>query len=325
MINATGLIPEWSPQDAVLLSWPTAEMDWSMHLQSTTVCYVGIVRTLLEFVDVVIVCEEKTEVLAAVGDLSGSKHKLYFVEGIPLNDTWIRDYGPLCTIQDGERVVVDFRFNAWGQKFASDQDNQLIRRLYDRGAFAPGVWVKNRQDIVLEGGGIEVNGKGIALTTSPMLQAPNRNSWMPEHTQCLEVQEALGLSQLLVLDLKALEGDDTDGHIDTMVRFVNDDTLVTVVEGKLPFNAVQLPMPMPKYNDGHQLPATYANFLITNGAVLVPTYNDPADDVAIEILQELFSDRKVVGVDCRALILQNGSLHCATMQIPKGFLNKEKL
>ncbi len=322
MIKATGLIPEWSSQDAVLLSWPTAEMDWGMYLQSAVNCYSEMIHALLEFVDVVVMCQTKDEVLNSLGDLSGANYRLRFVEHMPLNDTWIRDYGPLCTLQDGERVVVDFRFNAWGQKFASDQDNQLILRLYEREFFEPSVWVKNKQNIVLEGGGIEVNSMGVALTTSPMLQAPNRNTWLPEHAQCAEIKAALGVKQLLVLDMDPLEGDDTDGHIDTMVRFVDDHTLVTVVEGDFPFPSVLLPMPMPKYYDGRQLPATYANFLITNGGVLVPTYNDPADEVAIGVLQELFEDRKVVGVDCRALILQNGSLHCATMQLPEGFLNK---
>lgn len=325
MTNATGLIPEWSQQDAVMLSWPTEEMDWQSNLQSTLDCYVGIVRTLLRYIDVVVLCRTKEEVLDAVGEKGGECHQLYLLDQFPLNDTWIRDYGPLCTHQGGERVVVDFCFNAWGQKFASDQDNQVVRRLYDRGVFAPDVWVKNRQDLVFEGGGIEVNSKGIGLTTSPMLYAPNRNSWMPEHSQCLQIEDALGLSQLLVLEQSALEGDDTDGHIDTMVRYVSDDTLVSAVDGEFPYDVVRLPMPMPKYNDGRQLPATYANFLITNGAVLVPTYNDAADEEAIGVLQDLFRDREVVGIDCRALIMQNGSLHCATMQIPEGFLNKEKL
>ena len=329
------LLPEESRQDAVLLSWPVRGMDWTDYLSEIHATYEAIVRALLRFVDVVLITPPDSEFRESfLQEMRQSPHTLYRISGIDLNDTWIRDYGPLCLVGDsGQKMVVDYAFNGWGGKFEADRDNAFTRRFHEAGFFSENVVYRDCRDFVFEGGAIDVSGSGCGLTTASVLEYPGRND-LSRASQVLRLMRDLGLRDFYVLTIDPLPGDDTDGHVDTMVRFLSDSEIVTCVpldpdeEALLTkkYTIRHLPMPNPILWDGEVKPATYANFLITNGAILVPTYGDPVHDKeALEIIRSLSDQREVVGIDCRVLVRQNGSLHCATMQIPEGFLDKSKL
>ena len=258
------------------------------------------------------------------------------------NDTWARDHA-FITLKDkhGDPQLLDFCFNGWGMKFASDKDNLINSKLFGK-SLLNGDYI-NKRDFVLEGGSIESDGKGTMLTTSLCLLAPNRNDTKSRHEIEEYLKETFNLQQVLWLDYGYLAGDDTDSHVDTLARLCPDDTITyvkcsytndehysallamekqlesfTTLDGK-PYRLLPLPMPEAIYDeDGYRLPATYANFLIMNEAVLYPTYAQPENDKeAARVLSEAFPGREIVGVDCRALIKQHGSLHCVTMQYPE--------
>ena len=259
------------------------------------------------------------------------------------NDTWARDHGAITLLDADEPVLLDFKFNGWGLKFASDKDNLITRRLIDANALH-GRYV-NCLGFVLEGGSIESDGKGTLLTTSECLLSPNRNGQMTQKEIETYLRNTFHVQQVLWLDHGYLAGDDTDSHIDTLARLCPNDTIVYVqctditdehyealrlMEEQLktfrtlqgePYRLLPLPMANAIIEDGERLPATYANFLILNEAVLYPTYNQPDNDRrAAEVLQQAFPDYEIVGIDCRTLICQHGSLHCVTMQYPIGVL-----
>lgn len=257
------------------------------------------------------------------------------------NDTWARDHGFITLIDDeGHARLLDFRFNSWGEKFAAELDNAINRQLYDHGALQ-GEYV-DCLDFVLEGGSIESDGQGTIFTTSGCLLAPHRNQPMTKEEIEIRLKRDLHAKRILWIDHGSLTGDDTDGHIDTLVRVCPDDTLLYIgcdnpsdeqydelqqMEDQLktlrtldgrPYRLLRLPMPRPIYDGADRLPATYANFLIVNGAVLCPTYAQPdLDAEALRLIGEAFPDREIVGIDCRSIIKQHGSLHCCTMQFPR--------
>lgn len=257
------------------------------------------------------------------------------------NDTWARDHGFITLIDDeGHARLLDFRFNGWGEKFAAELDNAINRQLYDHGALQ-GEYV-DCLDFVLEGGSIESDGHGTIFTTSGCLLAPHRNQPMTKEEIEIRLKRDLHAKRILWIDHGSLTGDDTDGHIDTLVRVCPDDTLLYIgcdnpsdeqydelqqMEDQLkalrtldgrPYRLLRLPMPRPMYDGADRLPATYANFLIVNGAVLCPTYAQPdLDAEALRLIGEAFPDREIVGIDCRSIIKQHGSLHCCTMQFPR--------
>ena len=257
------------------------------------------------------------------------------------NDTWARDHGFITLIDDeGHARLLDFRFNGWGEKFAAELDNAINRQLYDHGALQ-GEYV-DCLDFVLEGGSIESDGQGTIFTTSGCLLAPHRNQPMTKEEIEDRLKRDLHAKRILWIDHGSLTGDDTDGHIDTLVRVCPDDTLLYIgcdnpsdeqydelqqMEDQLktlrtldgrPYRLLRLPMPRPIYDGADRLPATYANFLIVNGAVLCPTYAQPdLDAEALRLIGEAFPDREIVGIDCRSIIKQHGSLHCCTMQFPR--------
>ncbi len=303
---------EWEPHDSVMIAWPHPDTDWSYMLGEVTECYLHIVGALLRAgVKVVVVVPE------AYDPRIDGVQTVY----ADTNDTWVRDYGPL-SLSDGS--LLDFRFNAWGQKFASNFDNQVNRAIFARS----GRLVSNK-DFVLEGGSVETDGKGTLLTTACCLMAPNRNEPLTRDEIEARMLQRLNCRKVLWLECGALEGDDTDGHIDTIARMAPDNTIVYTVaahralleaftdaDGK-PFRLVKLPQPDPiaDPDDGSALPATYANYLLAGNAVLMPTYGQPDNDgEACRAIQAAFPGREVIAVDCRALIRQHGSLHCATMQ-----------
>ena len=310
---------EWEPQWGVQLTWPHAQTDWAPTLSEITATYEEMAREI-----------SKREHLLIV------KHTTY-----PTNDTWARDHGFITLVDDeGHARLLDFRFNGWGEKFPAELDNALNRQLYDNGALE-GEYV-DCLDFVLEGGSIESDGKGTVFTTTGCLTAPHRNEPMTQDQIEERLKHDLHAKRILWIDHGQLTGDDTDGHIDTLVRICPDDTLLYIgcddpqdeqyeelrlmeeqlktfrtLDGR-PYRLLKLPMPRPIYDGADRLPATYANFLIINGAVLCPTYAQPdLDAVALRRIGEAFPDREIVGIDCRSVIRQHGSLHCCTMQFPK--------
>jgi len=268
------------------------------------------------------------------------KREELLVVGEPSNDTWARDHGFITLVDDqGHARLLDFCFNGWGEKFPAELDNAINRRLYDEGK-VKGEYV-DCLDFVLEGGSIESDGKGTVFTTSCCLLAPHRNQPMTKEQIEERLKQELHAERIVWINHGSLTGDDTDGHIDTLVRICPDDTLLYMgcdnpddeqyaelhlmeeelktfrtIEGK-PYRLLKLPMPRPIIFEGERLPATYANFLVINGAVLCPTYAQPdLDAEALRLIGEAFPEREIVGIDCRSIIKQHGSLHCCTMQYP---------
>lgn len=339
------LPPEWYPQSAIQLTWPHFESDWEYMLEDVTNCYIHIAYEILKRQKLVVVCRDDEAVRFALREYKDLFHNLVTIE-LPSNDTWARDHGAISVIIDGEKQIYDFTFNGWGMKFASDRDNQINRGLFAQKVFASDVKYNNKKDFVFEGGGIESDGKGTLLTTYECLLSPNRNSYLSKDGIEEYLKQNFGVNRILWLDHGYLAGDDTDSHIDTLARFCDERTIAYVkcddtsdehydalnkMEDQLktfvdyqgnPYNLIPLPMAKAVLDDERQrLPATYANFLIMNDAVLLPFYNDKEiDEKAREQLQKAFPTREIIGLDCTTLVHQHGSLHCITMQFPEGFI-----
>lgn len=332
---------EWYPQSGVQLTWPHAGTDWFDMLDEVIPCYVAIAKEILKREKLLVVCPDEDDVLR---HFNKEERKNLLVAVVRSNDTWARDHGPLSVFMDGKPIILDFGFNAWGLKFAANYDNQITGGLYAQDIFQPRVQYRCHLNFILEGGSIESDGKGTLLATSECHTSPNRNQPMELDDIEQYLKTTLGAERVLWLNHGYLEGDDTDHHIDTLARFCNEHTIAYVqctnrddehfdelqamekelrsfvtAEGK-PYTLIPLPMADAVYSEGYRLPATYANFLIINGAVLMPCYGTPRDEMAKQRLQKAFTDRTIVGIDCRPLIRQHGSLHCTTMQYPQGFL-----
>lgn len=336
---------EWDQQDGILVAWPHAGTDWAYMLDEVTACYVEMCKAILQDDErLVIVAPDADDVRSALGaDVDWSRID---IAELPTNDTWVRDYGPITVWRDGGMALADFTFNAWGMKFAADCDNLVTSRLNDRGTFH--LPLVNNRDLVLEGGSIETDGNGTVMTTTCCLTAPNRNDALSREQLEQALLDRLGCIKMLWLEHGELTGDDTDGHIDTLARFAPGGIILyngcddpedehfealmkmeedlkqfTDVDGNH-YHLVKLPLPDAIYDEISRLPATYANFLVTNHQVLVPVYGQPEKDLkACQLIGEAFPGRRVIGIDCRPLVCQHGSLHCATMQLPKGSLNPE--
>ena len=300
---------EWEPQSMVQLTWPHKDTDWAPILSEITAVYEEMAREI-----------KKRETLMIVDD-------------IPHNDTWARDHGFISVEEDGQLILLDFCFNGWGEKFPAELDNAINRHLYERGLVKGNY--EDHLDFVLEGGSIESDGRGTIFTTSCCLLAPHRNQPLTQAETEDRLKDYLGAERIVWLNHGSLIGDDTDGHIDTLVRICPDDTILytagdadhpdlalmekeltelRTLEGR-PYRLLRLPLPRPIYDGDDRLPATYANYLVINGAVLVPTYAQPdLDQEALRIVGQAFPDRDIVGIDCCAVIRQHGSLHCCTMQ-----------
>lgn len=330
------LIPEWEPQRFVQMTWPHQSTDWASVLDEAKDNFVRIANEITKHELLLIVAPDIKQVMCEIEGRLNIR-KVVFAQ-LPSNDTWARDHGGLTVEYSGLRVVMDFCFNGWGMKFAADKDNLITSRLAEEG-FLGDVMYGNCRDFVLEGGSIETDGKGTLLTTSRCLLSPNRNGAYSKEDIEERLKQSFGVERILWLDYGALAGDDTDSHIDTLARLCPDDTIMfqgcqngndehfaelakmkeqlesfRTLDGK-PYRLVELPMPDARYDeDGMRLPASYANYLIVNGAVLVPTYSCNADAEALARIAEVYNDREIVGVDCCTLITQHGSLHCVTMQ-----------
>jgi len=335
------LPPEWCKQDCVQLTWPHEGTDWRDYLGEADRCFLNIATEIVKRERLIIVCKDIDRVKNITKELDQSRIIYQHIEN---NDTWARDHGGITIYEDDTPVVLNYRFNGWGLKFPANYDNQITRKLFENGVFGNNLKIEHHKDFVLEGGSIESDGKGKILTTSRCLFSLNRNEHLNKEQIIDRLKKDLGVDEVLFLNHGSLEGDDTDSHIDTLARFCNEYTIcylkcddrsdphyheLTMMEEELKslrnengkaYNLIPLPMTDPIYYDGHRLPATYANFLIINDAVLVPTYNVPQDEIALGIFNEIFPDREVVPIDCSVLIRQHGSLHCVTMQFPKGVL-----
>ena len=342
-LTRTHLPAEWHLQSGIQLTWPHAATDWAYMLQEVQECFVCIAHEIAKRELLLIVTPDVEAVRKQIENRVNMENVIFFQ--CPTNDTWARDHAPLTLLEEGVPSLLDFTFNGWGLKFAANLDNCITRRAADAEVLH-GRYV-NRLGFVLEGGSIESDGMGTLLTTSNCLLSPNRNDQMNRTDIEQYLCSVFHAERVLWLDHGYLEGDDTDSHVDTLARFCAPDTIAYVqckdsndphyeelqaMEAQLktfrtlngdPYRLLPLPMPHRIEEDGERLPATYANFLIMNEAVLYPTYAQPENDSeAKAVLQEAFPKHEIIGVDCRTLIRQHGSLHCVTMQYPMGVLKK---
>ncbi|HET7610121.1 MAG TPA: agmatine deiminase family protein [Gammaproteobacteria bacterium] len=330
---------EWAPHEATWLSWPHNRDSWPGVFERAEPAMVELVRALAKCEPVyinVLDGDHERHVRKLLARVASSAALRFY--RFPTNDAWARDHGAIFVTRPSAkepRLAVDFDYNAWGGKYPPfDLDREIGRQM----AEALGVPRYAIPNVVLEGGSIDVNGEGALLTTEQCLLNPNRNPTLTRADIERLLCDCLGVDEILWLG-EGIEGDDTDGHIDDLTRFVGPRTVVTVVEpnradpnhaplaanrrlldtlsvggGRL--TVVELPMPEPQYLEEQRLPASYANFYVANGAVLVPTFGCPADEVACATLRDCFPGRRVVGVDCRVLIAGLGALHCLTQQVP---------
>ena len=351
MSEAARFPAEWEPQSAVLLAWPHAGTDWAERLGEVEDTYVALVSAITHFEDVVVCVADEDLQTYAEARLRSNRvdmGRVRFVE-VPYDDTWLRDSGPI-TLVDGGLVdgkqrgggfrLLDFRFTGWGGKFEASLDDQLIERLDEAGIFRDNI--RQPLDFALEGGAIDTDGAGTLLSTWQCLG--ERHPGVERSAISNALADWLRQDRVLWLDHGYLEGDDTDAHVDTLARFAAPDAIVfqacddpddshyaelkamadeiaalRTTDGK-PYRLFPLPWARPIRDGERRLAASYANFLIINGAVLMPAYGDPADGAAMAVLQDAFPDREIVAIPCRPLIWQNGSLHCITMQLPEGVL-----
>lgn len=337
------LAAEWAPQGAVLMAWPQPESDWASLLEQAEPTFTAIAREILADQDLMLCVNSPQQAIDLKGhivseDDQGQLHTVV----VSTNDTWARDFGPLTLADGTETRLLDATFNGWGNKFPSERDNEVNRVLHGRGAFGP--LSMDSDPMVVEGGAIETDGMGTLLVNRRCVLNPNRGNPDPVHERMTQwFRERLGAAHILWLDHGHLEGDDTDGHIDTLARFADPGHIVYQScddpdDGHYPqlqamaaelaalqdasgqhYHLTALPWPEPIHDaEGNRLPATYANFLITNHCVLVPCYGVPQDDEVCRVLAGCFPGRRVRGIPCRPLIRQGGSLHCLTMQLPPG-------
>ena len=288
---------EWYPQSAVQLTWPHEDTDWAPILDEVTACFVEIAREIMKREKLLIVCQSEEDVRNQLGEVD--EERVRFVE-MPTNDTWARDHGGISVFDTFGPTVYDFVFNGWGMKFPAGKDNQITRNLFHEGIFADRIQPANMAPFVLEGGSIESDGQGTLMTTAECLLSLNRN----------EYEDTIAYVQCT---------DESDVHYDELQAMEEEIKAFRQLNGE-PYKLIALPMADEVIWEGERLPATYANFLIINGAVLLPFYNSPKDEIARKALQEAFPDREIVGINCLSLIKQHGSLHCVTMQYPEGFI-----
>ncbi|MGV8962154.1 MAG: agmatine deiminase family protein [Candidatus Saccharimonadaceae bacterium] len=332
---------EWHSQSAIQITWPHEGTDWEYILEEVTQFYVSLSKEILKHTKLIIVCSNIREVEKY---FTASEQQKIVISEIESNDTWTRDHGAISVFIDNKPVIYDFGFNAWGLKFAANLDNQITTRLFQKNVYQSKVSYHNHLNFILEGGAIESDGEGTLLTTSKCLLAPNRNQPFTKKDIEKYLKEMFGLKRILWLDYGYLAGDDTDNHIDTLARFCDANTIAYVkctdsndehfeelkkMEEELvafrtikgnPYNLIPLPMAETVYEDKYKLPATYANFLILDDVVLMPTYATFKDALAKDQLSLAFPYKNIIPIDCRTLIKQHGSLHCITMQYPKGFI-----
>ncbi len=334
---------EWENQFGVQLTWPNKNNEWGNLIEQVEKCLSQIAKEISSREKLLIVCEDKKRVIGLMVKAEADLNNITFVE-LNINDIWVRDHAPITVYEQesGKPKLLDFSFNGWGLKYAANFDNQISRNLYQKKIFKKASF--ETINLVLEGGSIESNGGGIILTTTQCLLSLNRNPTLSKSDLEEQLSQYLGAKKVLWLDYGYMSGDDTDSHIDTLARFYHQNGIIymasdnpqdehyeelqlmekqlktfTNLQGQS-FELKPLYMPKPALDsENNRMPATYANFLIINKIVLMPIYGDAEkDEMAFNTLKACFPDRQVITIDCRALIVQHGSLHCATMQYPFG-------
>lgn len=342
-IESRRLPAEWEPQSGVLVAWPHEGTDWAAHLDAVEAAYAGLVSAISRQTTAVVITpndalrRRASQCLLAAGV---DTRRVRFVEA-EYDDTWLRDSGPITAIANGHFDLLDFSFTGWGGKFGATRDDRLVEALVQRGVFRDAK--HHRFEFALEGGAIESDGAGTVLTTWQCLGQRHPEASRAELSGFL--CNALGANRVLGLASGYLDGDDTDAHIDTLARFAPGDAIVhqacddpndlhhaplaamaaelaalRTLDG-VPYRLHRLPWPRPIHDrEGRRLAASYANYLIVDGAVLVPAYGDPADAIAARVIEAAHPGREALMVPCRPFIEQNGSLHCLTMQLPRGVL-----
>jgi len=325
------LIAEFEEQSFTQIIFPHFNTDWSCCLEEARENFVKIINAIIKYQKCLVICTDINETKQYFEE----NNNLYFVE-YQSDDCWARDTSALCVEEDGNIKLLDFTFNGWGSKFEAKKDNLLtnnISKNYSKEIVTI--------DFILEGGGVESNGVDAILTTSECMLNKNRNNMLDSIEITKKLNECFGATKIHYLDHGYLAGDDTDSHIDTLARFVDEKTIMYVappkdkddehfkeltkmqnelktIASENNYKLIPLPFCDSVYFEGERLPATYANFLFVNGAVLVPVYGVKQDSEAIKLFEEHFTDRDVVTIDCKTLIKQHGSLHCASMNFVKG-------
>lgn len=345
MSEQRNLPAEWADQDGILLAWPHAQTDWLSLLPRIEQVFEELVCHITRYEHVVLLCNTSTLLETVREKLRAREVNLARVHFIvtEYNDTWLRDSGPLHVTDTAGLLACDFRFNGWGGKFDARLDDRICHTLSQQALFRARY---QAMDIILEGGSLDSDGEGTLLTTRQCLLSQTRNPDMTRDDYERIFAEQFGTQRVIWLEHGELEGDDTDGHVDMLARFCDSRTIaytscerendshypsLQALANELAslrtldnqaYKLVPLPIPEAIYDeDGRRLPASYANFLILNDAVLVPCYADKNDDRVLASLQRCFPDREIIGIDARAVIEQNGSLHCLSMQLPHGALN----
>lgn len=319
-------IPEWNEQEYLMLSLPHEKSDWKPYLEEIVQAYKEFVRAASEFQKVLLIAPSKSDFVP----FENMTNVEFFI--CDTNDTWIRDFGAIDILEDNRLKALDFTFNAWGNKFQSELDNEVNSKLFKE-KFKEKL---TKIDFILEGGSIDFNGEGVMLTSSNCLLNENRNSHLDKSQIEAKLKEIFGLKQIIWLENGFIKGDDTDHHIDTLARFIDKDIIAYSIcedeedEHYIPlqkmkkeleatgFNLIELPLPKPLYYEGRRLGATYANFVFVNDALIMPFYKDENDEIIRQRLAKALPERKIIGVDARVFLRQNGSLHCSCQNRFKG-------
>lgn len=315
-------VAEFEKQSYTQIIFPHKDTDWAEYLQEAQRNFEEIINNIIKYQKCLVVCADVKDVKKRFKP----DKNLHFVE-YKTDDTWARDCSALCVEKDGKIELLDFTFNGWGGKFEANKDNAMTKFLTPQAV---------KCNFILEGGGVESNGVDTLLTTSTCMLNPNRNKEFSKEQITQKLKDFFGLKNIIYLNHGYLAGDDTDSHIDTLARFIDEETIMYVkcedetdehykelklMEDELKqlnFNLIPLPFPTPIYFENERLPATYANFLFVNGAVLVPVYGVKEDSEAISIFEQTFKNIDIIPIDCSTLIKQHGSLHCVTMNFAKG-------
>lgn len=330
---------EWHPQYAIQLTWPHSNTDWNWVLNEIQTLYIELINTITEYENVILSVPEPKCIDGIRAQLKTNPFNCEFYV-VNNDDTWARDHGPIGVFENAKLAIQDFQFNGWGGKFDASQDNQITASLFQQNAYHCHTY--ENHNFILEGGSIESDGNGALLTTRQCLLNTNRNASLNQSQIEAYLKDSLGCEKILWLKHGDLIGDDTDAHVDTLARFAPDNQIIfqgcqdkdddhfndlnamkeelsqlTNVNNE-PFKLIELPWPDALFEDGtdQRLPATYANFLFINGAVLLPVYGVKQDELAIQVMTDALPNHKVIPINCAVVVRQYGSLHCLTMQIP---------